>query len=205
MTREGTARPDRRPCSAAWRRRQNGGGQRLGPGWAGLRRGRSDSRQLRAPASALRQAALRVATAQTAAGGRGGTGNKDAIMSLPCDCHSRSPRRALKRKWRAGRPRRGGAGPAAGTRAGATPQPTACQPWGSRWTPGRASAVASDATSWHPRQRAYLYLPGPFPPPSWCGARRLGDAHHKPCGTREPGLEEEFSSWHRGPPAPVSP
>lgn len=42
-----------------------------------------------------------------------------------------------------------------------------------------------------PQSRSYLFLPRPFPPPSWCGARRLGDTHHKPCGTRERDLAAE--------------
>lgn len=50
-----------------------------------------------------------------------------------------------------------------------------------------------------PPSRSYLFLPRPFPPPSWCGARRLGDTHHKPCGTRERDLAEE-APRRGGPP-----
>lgn len=35
-----------------------------------------------------------------------------------------------------------------------------------------------------PQAGSYLSLPRPFPPPSWCGARRPGDTQHEPCGTR---------------------
>lgn len=190
-----------RPCFAAWRRRQDGGGRRLG-------RGRGDCASAEDPPGssasprprAGRPPSLRVPTPQAAAGaltGRGGPGNKDAIMNVPCGGGGRSPRGPQRGKGgRAGRPR---AEPTAETRAGAAPRPTVCAPRGARWRP---ASVA-------PRQPSYLFLPGPFPPPSWCGTCRLGDAHGNPAGraSREPlcalplppAARSAFPPGNRGP------
>lgn len=122
--------PAPRPSSAAWRRRQDGGGQRLGPGWAGFRRGR------------------------TPPGSRGGSpspsGRPDrgraAGVEVPgtgtplCSSPRRSPRgasggdRAAEGGGGRGRRRRGGAdGGHGGWRRSS---PTVCASGGSRWRPG---------------------------------------------------------------------
>lgn len=112
-------------------------------GGAGVTARAQRIRRVPAPARVPRQGrppflppSLRVRTAQAAAGaltGRGGPGNKDAIMNVPCGGGSRSPRGPRRGKGgRAGRPR---AEPTAGTRAGAVPRPTVCAPRGARWRP----------------------------------------------------------------------
>lgn len=55
-----------------------------------------------------------------------------------------------------------------------------------------------------PQAPSYLFPPSPSPPPSWCGARRLGDTHPKPCGTREPDRAEEAPGCTGVPPPPDS-
>lgn len=169
---------------------------RAGPGWAWLRRDRRGSRPVPAPA----RVHLRGLPPGPHSPGRGGRPQR-AWGPQEQGRHYARPRwlpppqpartsagdgRAAGRAGRRG-PRGGADGGDAGWRRSRAHRLPAAEglkmeTWQGFSCRGRDSVA--------PRQRSYLYLPAPFPPPSWCGARRLGDAHHKPCGAREPGLRE---------------